>query len=135
MSKRSYRETLTRREAHEAAAVQADVESQGFGCIWVVACAVVVGLAILALLAGPKPMSSIEVSQSIERGKQSITDGRAAPLTVLIPQDIRECAYAGECYSWGGTPQPWHETCIAPALVLVAIGTFLYILTRLLSGR
>lgn len=132
-----YRELEERKalEAWEAAHVQADVRKQGFGCGWVVACVVVVGLAILALMAGPKPMSPTEVSQSIERGKQAVADGRLAPLTVLVPQDIRECAYAGECYSWGGTPQPWHKTCGAPVLVLVAIGVFLFTLLRLLTGR
>lgn len=121
-------------EAYEAAHVQAGVTKQQYGCVWVVACVVIVGLALLALLA-VKPMSPAEVEQSIERGKQTVDEGRAAPLTVLVPQHIRECAYAGECYSWGGTPQPWHKTCVAPILVLVAIGTFLYTLMRLLTGR
>ena len=134
MSRREYQRILARQEAQEAAVMRADERKQTFGCAWIVACVVVVGLAILALIA-VKPMSSEEVKQSIDRGRQAVDEGKAAPLTVLVPQDIRECAYAGECYSWGGTPQAWHKTCIAPILVLVAIGTFLYILMRLLTGR
>ena len=138
MSGRGHQRTLARQEAQEAATIHASVSGQNLGCIFVMVCAVVVGLAILALLA-VKPMSPEEVNQSIEQGKQAVNKGRGAPLTFLFPEETRRCAYAGECYSWGdswiGKPQPWHKTCIAPILVLVAIVTFLYTIARLLKGR
>lgn len=107
------------------------MDKSQLGCLFLVVCAFILLGASAVLIAGPKPMSHDEARQVIDEGKRAVNEGRGAPLTVLVPEDIRECAYTGECYSWGGKPKLWHKTCGVPILILVGVCTLVYTFAKI----